>query len=53
MFLQVRNSRNWDGGRGSQTPVYPVAAGDREELGMGVYRPTLSSGWGKIMLSSE
>ena len=47
------NNEIWNGCRGSQTLMCPDAARDCEELGMGVYRPTLSSGWGKIMLSSE
>lgn len=51
--LPGRNNEIWNGCRGSQTLMCPDAARDCEELGMGVYRPTLSSGWGKIMLSSE
>lgn len=53
MFPWVRNSGSWDGGRGSQTPVYTVAAGDCEELGMEVHVPALSLGQGRIRLSSK
>jgi hypothetical protein len=53
VFFREGNNEIWNGCRGSQTLMCPDAARDCEELGMGVYRPTLSSGWGKIMLSSE
>lgn len=42
MFLQVRNSGNWDRYCGSQSPVYPYIASNFEELRMEVCRPTLS-----------
>lgn len=35
MFLRVINSRGWDGGCGSQTPVHPDTTGNLEELRTG------------------
>ena len=32
MFLLVRNSRGWDGGHGSETPVHPDSSRNYEEL---------------------
>lgn len=35
MFLQVRNSRDWDRSCGSQIPVHPGTRGNHEKLGTG------------------
>jgi hypothetical protein len=44
----VRNSRSWDVGCGSQTPVYPNVAGNHKEFENWAYEPVMSSGWGGI-----
>lgn len=49
----VRNRWGWDRGCGSQTPVYPDAAGDCEELDTEAHRPAVSLGQGGIWLSSK
>lgn len=49
----MRNSRSWDVGCGSQTPVYPNVAGNHKEFENWAYGPVMSPGWGGIWLSSE
>jgi hypothetical protein len=62
-FLSVRNNKTWDRCCGSQSLVYPHAAGDLKELRMVVLRPAFTTKqigrgwwspvWDRIQFGSE